>query len=98
MRATLEHQFSAHPELAKQASLWVCGLLAIFAECVSAPVDEIDLILAPDVYGDRLLDPLPETYPWVDLHIIRHVRRCYRLNDRFTPESSRSSDKVLKVC
>lgn len=30
--------------------------------CASAPVDQIDLMPAPDVYGDGMLNPLPEDY------------------------------------
>jgi hypothetical protein len=32
--------------------------------CASAPVDQIELMPAPDVYGDGLLNPLPETNPF----------------------------------
>jgi esterase/lipase superfamily enzyme len=41
----------------------VAGLL-FFAGCASAPVDQIELMPAPDVYGDGLLNPLPETNPF----------------------------------
>ena len=41
----------------------VAGLL-IFAGCASAPVDQIELMPAPDVYGDGLLNPLPEANPF----------------------------------
>jgi len=37
---------------------------AILAGCASQPVDEIALMPAPDVYGDGLLNPLPETNPF----------------------------------
>ncbi len=40
------------------------AFLALFAGCASAPVDQIDLMPAPDVYGDGLLNPLPETNPF----------------------------------
>ncbi len=39
-------------------------LLAIVGGCASAPVDQIELMPAPDVYGDGLLNPLPETNPF----------------------------------
>lgn len=39
-------------------------LLAILVGCASAPVDQIELMPAPDVYGDGLLNPLPETNPF----------------------------------
>ena len=37
---------------------------AIVTGCASAPIDEIDLMPAPDVYGDGLLNPLPEYNPF----------------------------------
>jgi hypothetical protein len=37
---------------------------ALLSACASAPVDQIELMPAPDVYGDGLLNPLPETYPF----------------------------------
>ena len=40
------------------------AFLAIFAGCASTPVDQIELMPAPDVYGDGLLNPLPETNPF----------------------------------
>ena len=40
------------------------GVLALLAGCASAPVDQIELMPAPDVYGDGLLNPLPETNPF----------------------------------
>jgi esterase/lipase superfamily enzyme len=43
------------------ASLVVVGIMA---GCSSAPVDRIDLMPAPEVYGDGLLNPLPETNPF----------------------------------
>jgi esterase/lipase superfamily enzyme len=39
-------------------------LLAILAACARAPVDQIELMPAPDVYGDGLLNPLPDTNPF----------------------------------
>ncbi len=39
-------------------------LLVVSGGCASTPVDEIELMPAPDVYGDGLLNPLPETYPF----------------------------------
>ena len=41
--------------------LTATGLLSA---CASAPIDQIDLMPAPDVYGDGLLNPLPETSPF----------------------------------
>lgn len=43
------------------ASLVFVGILA---GCASPPVDQIDLMPAPEVYGDGLLNPLPETNPF----------------------------------
>jgi esterase/lipase superfamily enzyme len=38
--------------------------MVMLCGCASAPVDQIDLMPAPDVYGDGLLNPLPETSPF----------------------------------
>ncbi len=35
--------------------------MALLAGCSSPPVDQINLMPAPDVYGDGLLNPLPDT-------------------------------------
>jgi len=38
--------------------------LLLMAGCASAPpIDQVDLMPAPDVYGDGLINPLPESYP-----------------------------------
>lgn len=42
--------------------LLISGIL--LAACVSPPVDQIELMPAPDVYGEDLLNPLPEEYPF----------------------------------
>ena len=39
-------------------------LLFLVFGCVWAPVDQIELMPAPDVYGDGLLDPLPDQNPF----------------------------------
>ena len=39
-------------------------VFTILAGCGSVPVDQIDLMPAPDVYGDGLLNLLPETNPF----------------------------------
>lgn len=38
--------------------------LALMVGCSSPPVDQIELMPAPDVYGDGLLNPLPESEPF----------------------------------
>jgi len=45
----------------RSAALTVTALLSA---CASAPIDQIDLMPAPDVYGDGLLNPLPDTSPF----------------------------------
>lgn len=45
----------------KIATLVVTALLSA---CSSAPIDQIDLMPAPEVYGDGLLNPLPDTNPF----------------------------------
>ncbi len=42
----------------------VLTVAALLSACASAPVDQIALMPAPDVYGDGLLNPLPETNPF----------------------------------
>jgi esterase/lipase superfamily enzyme len=42
----------------------VLTVTALLSACASAPVDQIDLMPAPDVYGDGLLNPLPDTSPF----------------------------------
>ncbi len=42
----------------------VLTVTALLSACASAPVDQIELMPAPDVYGDGLLNPLPETNPF----------------------------------
>ena len=37
--------------------------LLLIVGCASAPIDQIDLMPAPDVYGDGLINPLPENDP-----------------------------------
>jgi esterase/lipase superfamily enzyme len=41
----------------------ILGLITVLAGCASSPVDTIELMPAPEVYGDGLLNPLPETNP-----------------------------------
>ena len=40
------------------------ALVLLVAGCASTPVDQVDLMPAPDVYGDGLINPLPESNPW----------------------------------
>jgi len=42
----------------------VLTVTVLLAACASAPVDQIELMPAPDVYGDGLLNPLPDTNPF----------------------------------
>lgn len=42
----------------------ILALLIFVGGCASAPVDQIELMPAPDVYGDGLLNPLPEENPF----------------------------------
>ena len=53
---------STRPALLRQLPSLV--LFAITVGCASPPVDQIDLMPAPDVYGDGVLNPLPETNPF----------------------------------
>ncbi|MFT5701532.1 MAG: pimeloyl-ACP methyl ester carboxylesterase [Desulforhopalus sp.] len=42
-------------------------LLLTITSCASLPVDQINLMPAPDVYGDGLLNPLPENSPFLNI-------------------------------
>ena len=42
----------------------VLTVMALLSACASAPIDQIDLMPAPDVYGDGLFNPLPEHNPF----------------------------------
>ena len=42
----------------------ILAVTALLSACASAPVDQINLMPAPDVYGDGLLNPLPDTSPF----------------------------------
>ncbi len=42
----------------------VVTITVLLSACASAPVDQIELMPAPDVYGDGLLNPLPDTNPF----------------------------------
>ena len=48
----------------RRRSSIVLTLTALLSGCASTPTDQIDLMPAPDVYGDGLLNPLPETHPF----------------------------------
>jgi pimeloyl-ACP methyl ester carboxylesterase len=41
--------------------------VVLFAGCSSDPVDQIELMPAPDVYGNGLLNPLPKTNPFDEI-------------------------------
>jgi esterase/lipase superfamily enzyme len=38
-------------------------LVLLVGGCASTPIDQVDLMPAPDVYGDGLINPLPESNP-----------------------------------
>ena len=40
------------------------ALLLAVGGCASTPVDQVDLMPAPDVFGDGLLNPLPQSNPY----------------------------------
>lgn len=40
------------------------GIMGVLAACATPEVYQIDLMPAPDVYGDGLLNPVPETHPF----------------------------------
>jgi hypothetical protein len=49
---------------ARQLQLPGLFLLAILVGCASEPINQIELMPAPDVYGDGLLNPLPNFNPF----------------------------------
>jgi len=49
--------------LASAAKAVCVTTLLMIAGCASAPIDQINLMPAPDVYGDGLINPLPENDP-----------------------------------
>jgi esterase/lipase superfamily enzyme len=53
------------PSIFTSVTRAVCiATLLTIAGCASAPpIDQVDLMPAPDVYGDGLINPLPESYP-----------------------------------
>ncbi|UCB54126.1 MAG: alpha/beta hydrolase [Thiotrichales bacterium] len=54
-------KFPAYPGL--NLHCWFFWVV-VLSGCASTPVDQIELMPAPDVYGDGLLNPLPETNPF----------------------------------
>jgi esterase/lipase superfamily enzyme len=48
----------------RRGTIIVLTVMTLLSACASAPVDQIELMPAPDVYGDGLLNPLPETSPF----------------------------------
>jgi pimeloyl-ACP methyl ester carboxylesterase len=43
------------------------AMLLVFTGCSSLPIDQVDLMPAPDVYGEGLLNPLPEINPFPNI-------------------------------
>jgi len=43
------------------------AVMFLLSACADTPITEIDLMPAPDVFGDGLLDPLPERYPFENI-------------------------------
>ena len=48
----------------RRATAIVLTVTLLLSACASAPIDEIELMPAPDVYGEGLLNPLPEQNPF----------------------------------
>ena len=49
------------------ARLIFVGGIVLQSGCASLPIDQIDLMPAPDVYGDGMLNPLPEQNPYEEM-------------------------------
>jgi len=43
------------------------AILLMITSCSSLPIDQVDLMPAPDVYGEGLLNPLPEINPFPNI-------------------------------
>ncbi len=48
----------------RRGTMIVLTVTALLSACAGAPIDQIELMPAPDVYGDGLLNPLPEHNPF----------------------------------
>lgn len=46
---------------------WLALPVVVLAGCASAPIDQVELMPAPDVYGDGMLNPLPKYDPSDDI-------------------------------
>lgn len=55
---------SSASQAAKPRKILLLPAVALLAACASAPVDQVDMMPAPDVYGDGMLDPLPDESPY----------------------------------
>jgi esterase/lipase superfamily enzyme len=51
------------PEL-RLPTAWILPILLLIGCAGKLPIDQIDLMPAPDVYGDGLLNPLPQEWPF----------------------------------
>jgi len=48
----------------RHRNIAVLMMAVLLAACASEPIDQVDLMPAPDVYGDGLLNPLPKENPF----------------------------------
>jgi len=46
---------------------FIAILFLTISGCASLPIDQVNLMPAPDVYGDGLLNPLPENNPFLNI-------------------------------
>ena len=56
-----------HLMLTSTIRIGCVALLLTITSCASLPLDEVNLMPAPDVYGDGLLNPLPEINPFPNI-------------------------------
>ena len=58
------------PQLRLAATMRIIVVALLFLTingCARSPVDQVNLMPAPDVYGDGLLNPLPEVDPFTNI-------------------------------
>jgi hypothetical protein len=48
----------------RRGTIIILTVTVMLSACASAPIDQLNLMPAPDVYGDGLLNPLPESNPF----------------------------------
>ncbi len=61
------NKISSQAKLASPPTVIYLAILLMITSCSGLPIDQVDLMPAPDVYGDGLLNPLPEINPFSNI-------------------------------